>query len=101
MTDDAGYFSIKTNTNSEELIVSSVGYKDYIFPVTRGEKYQISVKLQSEDYVMEEVIVKPKREKYKRRGNPAVDFVKKVINAGNKNSLEEKDYYTHDQYPVL
>lgn len=101
MTDETGYFTIKTNTDANELIISSVGYKDYIFPVIRGEKYQISAKMQTEEYAMEEVIVKPKREKYKRRGNPAVDFVKKVISAGEKNRLEEKEYYTHDQYDRL
>ena len=92
MTDETGYFTIKTNTDANELIISSVGYKDYIFPVIRGEKYQISAKMQTEEYAMEEVVVKPKREKYKRRGNPAVDFVKKVISAGEKNKLEEKEY---------
>ncbi|MBP3354146.1 MAG: carboxypeptidase-like regulatory domain-containing protein [Bacteroidales bacterium] len=101
MTDEAGSFSIKTKSDAKELIISSVGYKDYIFPVERGEKYQITAKLQNAEYAMEEVVVKPKRERYKRRGNPAVDFVKKVIKAGEKNSIEENDYYTYDQYDRL
>ena len=100
-TNEDGYFSIKTNSDSKELIISSVGYKDYVFPVVRGEKYDISAKLVSEEYAMEEVVIKPKRERYKRKGNPAVDFVKKVISAGEKNSLEEKDYYSYDQYDRL
>lgn len=100
-TDDDGNFSIKTNTDSKELIISSVGYKDYVFPVVRGEKYQIDAKLQREEYAMDEVVIKPKREKYKKKGNPAVDFVKKVISAGERNSLEEKDYYSYNQYDRL
>ena len=39
----------------------------------------LNVKLQSDDIMLSEVVVKPKKEKYSRKNNPAVEFMKKVI----------------------
>ncbi|MEG1643352.1 MAG: DUF5686 family protein [Bacteroidales bacterium] len=100
-TDEEGGFSIKTSAPATELVVSSVGYKDFIFPVKRGEKYQLTVKMVSTDYSINEIVIKPKREHYKRRGNPAVAFVKNIIDTYDKYDINKEDYYTCDQYDRL
>ena len=48
----------------------------------------LNVKLQSDDIMLSEVVVKPKKEKYSRKNNPAVEFMKKVIE--NKKALNWK-----------
>lgn len=101
ITDEGGYFSVKTSAPATELVVSSVGYKDFVFPVKRGEKYQLTVKMASTDYAMNEIVVKPKREHYKRRGNPAVAFVKNIIDTYDKYDIKNEEYYTCDQYDRL
>lgn len=98
MTDEVGFFSIKTGAPVRELVATSVGYEDYLMPVTRGKKYQVTVKMKTTDYTISEVEIKPKRERYKRRGNPAVAFAKNVISSYDKYNINNEEYYTYDQY---
>ena len=48
-----------------------------------------------------EVIVKPKKEKYSRKDNPAVELIKKVIEHKEDNRIESKDEYQVEQYEKL
>lgn len=98
MTDEVGYFSLKTSAPVRELVATSVGYEDYLMPLTRGEKYQVTIKMRTTDYAISEVEIKPKRERYKRRGNPAVAFAKNVINSYDKYKISSSEYYSYDQY---
>ena len=50
------------------------------------------------DYQLKEVVVRPKKERYKRKGNPAVDFVKNVMAANEKNDPRQHDYYSYERY---
>ena len=51
----------------------------------------LNVKLQPDDIMLSEVVVKPKKEKYSRKNNPAVEFMKKVIENKKALKLEEND----------
>ena len=45
--------------------------------------------------------MKPKKEKYSRKNNPAVELMKRVIAAKKRNDLENHDYYRYDKYQKL
>ena len=45
--------------------------------------------------------MKPKREKYSRKNNPAVELMKKVIAHKNNNKLSENDYYQYNKYQKI
>ena len=47
---------------------------------------------------MKEVTVKPKRQRYKRKGNPAVELMRKVIAAKGEHSLEKNDFVSYYKY---
>ena len=51
--------------------------------------------------MLDEVVVKPKREKYSRKNNPAVELMKKVIAHKNNNKLSENDYYQYNKYQKI
>jgi hypothetical protein len=44
------------------------------------------------------VVVKPQKEKYTKKNNPAVQFAKHVIERRDINSPRNKNYYQYDQY---
>jgi len=46
-------------------------------------------------------VVKPKREKYSRKNNPAVELMKKVIAHKKNNKLSENDYYQYNKYQKI
>ena len=61
----------------------------------------LNVKLQSDDIMLSEVVVKPQKEKYSRKNNPAVEFMKKVIENKKALKLEENDYYQYQKYEKM
>jgi len=50
---------------------------------------------------LEEVVVRPKRERYTRRNNPAVDLIRKVIEHKGQNRIENKEKYKVELYEKL
>lgn len=50
---------------------------------------------------MKELTVKPKRERYRRKGNPAVELMRRVIAAKGDHSLEKNDYAQYHKYQRL
>ena len=47
---------------------------------------------------MSEVVIKPKKEKYSKKNNPAVAFVTSIRNNQNLNNPRRNDYYSFDKY---
>lgn len=47
---------------------------------------------------LKEVLVKPKRQRYKRKGNPAVELMRKVIAAKANHELERNDFVRYNKY---
>ena len=47
---------------------------------------------------LKEVTVKPKKQRYKRKGNPAVELMRKVIDAKANHSLEQNDFVSYYKY---
>ncbi len=99
VSDIDGKYSIPYHEGWNELTFSMVGYTTQVIKIDSNTK-KLNVKLKS-DLILDEVIVKPKKEKYSRKNNPAVEMMKKVINAKKANNLEEKDYYSYDKYQKI
>lgn len=47
---------------------------------------------------LKEVTVKPKRQRYRRKGNPAVELMRKVIAAKKNHNLENNDFVSYHKY---
>ena len=47
---------------------------------------------------LKELTVKPKRQRYRRKGNPAVELMQKVIAAKGDHQLENNDYVRYYKY---
>jgi len=101
ITDDEGHYSVPTHTGWTKLTFSSVGYVTKIITVIPGKSQKIDVKIKSESISMSEVVVKPKREKYSRKNNPAVELMKKVIAAKKESNLDANPYYQYNKYQKI
>lgn len=99
ITDIDGKYSISYHQGWNELTFSVVGYATQVISVNSMTK-ELNVKMKP-DLVLQEVVVKPKKEKYSRKNNPAVEMMKKVINAKKANNLEENDFYQYDKYQKI
>lgn len=100
-TDLDGRFSltVPSSASGKMLEVSYLGYSTKQVPLKSGQS--LSIQLAPTGIALNEVVVKPGRERYRRRDNPAVAFVKNVIERRNANDLRNHDYYSYDRYQKM
>lgn len=102
MTDDNGKFSLQNDKGLKKLIVTSLGFDTRIIDLKAGKKNDgLDILLSSTSFAISEVVIKPKREKYTRKDNPAVELIKKVIEHKDDNRIESKDEYQTEVYEKL
>ena len=97
-SDDDGRFVLKRPSVSTEIVISAIGYVEKTVKLTSGSSTTLQIQMRPADYQLKEVVVRPKKERYKRKGNPAVDFVKNVMAANEKNDPRQHDYYSYERY---
>lgn len=98
ITDHNGNFSFNGNIDGQTLIVSSIGYKDCEIELSSNTAFPLSIILEEISYVIDEVIIKPEKEKYQRKGNPAVELASEIIKRKNDDNPFNSDYVSRDRY---
>lgn len=100
-TDLDGKYIVESRAGLNELTFSFVGYKTKKVKVNAGHFQTLNVQVESDDVMLQEVTVKPKRERYSRKNNPAVIMMEKVIAAKKNNDLNKYPYHQFDKYQKL
>ena len=83
------------------LTFSAVGYISKSITITASTKQNFNVKLKPDTKALKEVVVKTKRRRYSRKNNPAVELMKKVVEAKKRTDLDNRDYYQYNKYQKL
>lgn len=96
ISDTEGRFSMLVRTGST-ISISSLGYEPMQVTVS-NRKQNITIKLVPSDIQLSEVVVKPKKERYRRKDNPAVTLIRNVIAHKDDHAPEQKDYFTQNRY---
>lgn len=101
ITDNDGNYKVETRKGWNKLTFSVVGYVTKVVNIIPGVTKNLNVRMRPDDIMLDEVVVKPKREKYSRKNNPAVELMKKVIAHKKNNKLSENDYYQYNKYQKI
>ncbi len=96
VSDVNGHYRITARKGT--LSFSIIGYEPYAVNIERVRSQRINVKLLTTDNAMKEVVVTEKKGKYTRKNNPAVDFVRRVIEAKDSNDLRRHDFLSYQKY---
>jgi hypothetical protein len=102
VTDMDGNFSLQRIQGCNTLKFGYVGYKPHTITLDAGQT-KVEVELQSSAFNLNDVTVTAsrKREKYRRKGNPAVELMEKVIANKNNRRIESLGLYKVDCYEKL
>ena len=98
-SDGEGRFSIEKH-EGWMLTVSALSYKTQTVKVDANTNF-LEIKLKDDSRRLSEVVVKSKRGKYKRKDNPAVELMRRVIAAKKKTDLANHPYYQYDKYQKI
>lgn len=100
-TDNNGYYSFFAPQLRDTLIVSSLGYSEKRVVLSKNSRFPINIYLKPENLQLSEITIKPKKEKYKRKNNPAVILARTIIEKRDDNSPENKPYFSRDRHEKL
>ena len=95
-----GIFTI-TRINGATLSFTCMGYKEEKVNITKATPSRLTIKLKPDMKELGEVVIKAERKRYVRKDNPAVDLMKRVIEAKKDSKLENHDFYMYNKYQKL
>ena len=98
ITDDNGKYAIETTVKAGIISFSFVGYETQTKPIIPGITQIVNISLNPASYSIGEVVVKPAKQKYINKNNPAVELIQKVIENKDKNRIEGYEYLQYDKY---
>lgn len=101
ITDIDGQFTITTSSKARTIAVSYLGYTEKEVRFTPGKAGNMKVQLAPTSISIDEVVVKPGKDHYKKKDNPAVIFIKNAIERRESNDPRNHDYFQYDQYEKL
>lgn len=100
-SDASGRFSI-ARCNGLTLTFSALGYKPRKMAINKNTVGNLVIKLEpSGAHALEGVTVKAKRKRYSRKNNPAVELMKRVVEAKKRTDLANHDYYQYNKYQKI
>lgn len=102
VTDSLGRYMIITNTSTNKVVVSSVGFRQVQFTVNRYKMQELNIELGPDPALLTNVTVNTnKRAKYRNKDNPAVELIRNVIENRENNRIASYDYVEYEQYEKI
>lgn len=99
MADGEGRFSLPT-AHADRIVVSSVGYSQQTIALRRGQD-TVTVRLKAVASNLAEVKIKARRRRYRRKDNPAVELMRRVIARKKETRLEARPYFQNTKYQKI
>ncbi len=106
ITDLDGNFQIENSQGLVTLSFQMMGYKTQIVNLKANRVTKdLNIELQPDVYGLQEIVVKPQRlsreERYRRKGNPAVELIRKVIAHKDAHRIESTECFKANSYEKL
>lgn len=97
-TDVDGLYNFSAKTSANTIVLSYLGYREKEVTVRPGRTNTLNIELVPSSIELSEVIIKPKKERYSKRDNPAVVFVRNMIDRRELDSPQNHDFFQYDHY---
>ena len=101
VTNYDGEFFLTDNSGKNTLVIDAIGYKTRRIVLNSGRTSDLKIKMQPESIALEGAIVKPKKVKYKKKENPAVELIRNVIANKGHNRIESNEYFKSNYHEKL
>jgi len=100
-TDVDGQFVLRAESLYDSITARYVGYDEVRLPIEAGRRQELRIELPSSSISLDGVEVVAKKGKYKKKGNPAVELIRNVIDRKAENRFGGQDYVEYDKYEKL
>ena len=96
-----GHFSLPLPSEIQTLEISYLGYETKKITIKNNHSGSLNIRLAPISTTLQEVTVKPSKEHYSKKDNPAVQFVRNMIERRESHNPRQKAYYQYDQYEKM
>lgn len=96
--DRRGAFTITLPDTTSFIRVSALGYGEKLMDIRRNNSTNLKIALPPHDTELAEVVVRPKKQKYSKKNNPAVDLMQRLRKAAHGHDPLSLPYYAYDKY---
>ena len=101
-TDFDGSFLLESKWGTDTLQASYLGYHSQLIVINKQKRQrQIIFKLDPNTANLETIVIEETKRRYKRKNNPAVQLIKKVMANKSKNRIQGHDFFEYDKYEKL
>ena len=101
-TDLDGYFEIQSRFVSDSLCANFLGFNEQCIAIDKETKHRnVDFRLEAKELRLKNVTVVAKKGRYRKKNNPAVELMRKVIANKKDNRLESEDFYTFEQHEKI
>ena len=97
-TNSDGKFSLSNSKGDTNISVSYLGYGKKNITVPLGTTSDIEILLTPKNITLDVVVINQTKEKYSKRGNPAIELIEKVITNKNRNNIKNLSLVKNEEY---
>ena len=87
-TDIDGKFVLSGKKYSNKIQASCLGYETVEIPILTGQAQTVDIHLKPQSKQLNEIVIKPKKSRYRNKDNPAVVLIGQVIAHKDENRKE-------------
>ena len=101
ITNYDGEFFVTDTSGADTLVVEAIGYEKRQIRLDKLSNTGMKISLSPENLELAGAVIKPKRERYRKKDNPAVELIRNVVAHKDSNRVESLDYYKCNIYEKL
>lgn len=98
LTDEKGQFRLYTTRPFTHYYVTSIGYEPKTLEFATDEGNSVTIDMNPEGLLLEEVTVRKTKEHYSKKNNPAVALMQKIRESDDQSNPLTSPYYSYDKY---
>jgi hypothetical protein len=96
-----GRFRIPVTQHPIAITVTMVGFNPETVHLDSVPNQEVIILLTRQVHVLQSAVVKNKKQRYRNKGNPAVELIRQVIDHKNQNRMEAYSFATYQKYEKL
>ena len=101
ITNFKGEFFVSDSSGADTLVVEAIGYEKQEIGLSHGTNSGMKISMVPATIELAGAVVRPKKERYRKKDNPAIALMREVIARKDSNRMESLDYYKCSLYEKL
>lgn len=97
VADENGRFRLRSSAGNEGWTVAYAGYEDKPLALVQSDT-TVVIRMSPLSQDLQELVVRPRKEKYSKKDNPAVAFVRQLRKASKAHDPRREENYSYDKY---